>query len=60
MPEPSEFELIEQQLKDLEKKKQKLLTRKAALLSQTSNQPSLNSRQKVELWLLNKAHGISE
>ncbi|RLV57737.1 DEAD/DEAH box helicase [Parashewanella curva] len=51
MPEPSELELIEQQLKDLEQEKQKLLTRKAKLLSQTSIQPSLSSRQKVELFL---------
>ena len=51
MPELSELELIELQLKEIELQRQRLLIRKQELQSQLGETPSLSSRQKVELFM---------
>ena len=51
LPELSELELIEQQLKELEVQRQKLLIRKQELQSQSKEALALSSRQKVELFM---------
>ncbi|MCL1079836.1 DEAD/DEAH box helicase [Parashewanella spongiae] len=51
MPIYSELELIEQQLKDLELQREKLLARKKILLNQPASGKLLSSREKVALFL---------